>query len=347
MNYFTSADMGFSKEAIVHAAIPGDSVSRSKMSLLRDQLLLQPSVRKVSFSAYAPVGVGGWATDCWLHKSHGPKPDLIVQMKPADTAYFSLYQLQLLAGRVYQQSDTIREFVVNEKLLKALQLGTPQEAIGKNLLITGTMGPIVGVVKDFHTNSLREPLQPVVMTTIKLSYRMVNIKIAPGKAREVLAAMGAIWNKTYPDYVFEYNFIDDTVAAYYHQEKQLAQLYQVFAGIAVFISCLGLYGLISFMAVRRKKEIGIRKVLGAPAVNILLLLSREFTLLITLAFFIAAPVAWYWMHQWLQQYAFRIHLGMGFFLAAFLASVFIAWLTVGYTVVRAASANPVNSLHTE
>ena len=151
----------------------------------------------------------------------------------------------------------------------------------------------------------------------------------------------------YPDFVFEYSFIDQAVADYYKQENQLSQLYKIFSGIAIFISCLGLYGLISFMAVRRNREIGIRKVLGATPGNIVFLLSREFTLLITIAFLIACPFAWYFMVKWLQQYSFRIDLGAGFFILTILASLIIAWLTVGYSAIRAATANPVKSLRTE
>ena len=156
-----------------------------------------------------------------------------------------------------------------------------------------------------------------------------------------------MWNKDFPNYVFEYNFLDQSIADYYKQENQLSQLYKIFAGIAIFISCLGLYGLVSFMAVRRKKEIGIRKVLGAPVGSIVFMLSKEFTILITVAFLIASPIAWYFMHQWLQQYTYRIMIGFGFFAATIISSIFIAWLTVGYTAVKAATANPVKSLRTE
>jgi putative ABC transport system permease protein len=155
------------------------------------------------------------------------------------------------------------------------------------------------------------------------------------------------WNKYFPDYVFEYGFLDQSIANYYKQENQLSVLYKLFSCIAISISCLGLYGLISFMAVQRKKEIGIRKVLGAPVRDIVILLSKEFTLLITIAFLIAAPIAWYFMHQWIQQYTYRIMIGVWFFAATILCSLLIAWLTVGYTAIKAAMANPAKSLRTE
>ena len=163
----------------------------------------------------------------------------------------------------------------------------------------------------------------------------------------VIAEMQNIWNKYYPDYVFEYNFLDQSIARYYQQENQLSVLYKIFSAIAIFISCLGLYGLISFMAVQRKKEIGIRKVLGAPVRDIVFMLSKEFTMLIVIAFLIASPVAWYYMHQWLQHYTYRITIGVWFFVITIIGSLFIAWLTVGYTAIKAALTNPVKSLRTE
>jgi putative ABC transport system permease protein len=347
MNYFRNADLGFNKTAIINVRFPDDSLSRSKTEDLRNQLIREPGIEKISFSAGIPTGGGDWYTDLQLANNHTQKPDMVVGMKIADTAYFGIYQFQLAAGRIYFPSDTAGEFMVNETLLKSLSLGSPKDAIGKNIKVMGRTLPIVGVVRDFHVNSLRDPIGPIVMTTLKEAYSTVNIKLQPDKTKETIAAVEALWNKTYPDFVFEYHFIDQTVADYYKQENQLSQLYTIFSGIAIFISCLGLYGLIAFMVVRKNKEIGIRKVLGASVGKIVLLLSHEFTILILLAFLIASPIAWYFMHQWLQQYSFRIELGLGFFVLTILLSLLITWLTIGYTAIRAAVANPVESLRTE
>jgi ABC-type antimicrobial peptide transport system permease subunit len=159
--------------------------------------------------------------------------------------------------------------------------------------------------------------------------------------------MQSVWDKNYPDYLFEYNFLDQSIANYYKQENQLAQLYRIFAGIAIFISCLGLYGLISFMSIQRKKEIGIRKVLGAPVGSIVIMLLKELTILISIAFLIAAPIAWYFMNEWLQEYTYRITISLWFFATTIISSLIIAWLTVGQTAIRAAIANPVKSLRSE
>jgi putative ABC transport system permease protein len=347
MDYFRNADMGFNKDAIINAGFPGDSLSRTKVDLLQNELNKIPGIEHISFSTFTPSGGGGWYTDLRIPDNHSINPDMIVSMKPADTGFFRLYNLPLMAGRIYFPSDTMHEFVVNETVIKNLGIKNPQKAIGKMINVNGKTFPIVGVVKDFHVNSLRDPIGPVVITTIKDGYGLANIKINMSHAKPILAAMENTWNKYFPDYVFEYSFIDQSIADYYKQENQLSQLYKIFSGIAIFISCLGLYGLISFMAIQRKKEIGIRKVLGAPVKDIVIMLSREFTILITIAFLIASPIAWYFMHQWLQQYTYRIMIGVWFFAATILCSLCIAWLTVGYTAIKAALANPVKSLRSE
>ena len=347
MDYFRNADLGFNKQAVIRSGIPGDSISRTRFETLKNELSKVPGVEKISFSMAAPSGEGGWYTDLSRTENKSKTPDMVVSMKPADTGFFSLYNLQLVAGRVYFSSDTMGEVVVNETVIKKLGIQNPQNAIGKLIKVAGKICPIAGVVKDYHDNSLRDPINPVAMMTMKDSYGVVNVKVNLAKTKTVIAAMEKLWNKSFQDYVFEYSFLDQSIANYYNQENQLSQLYKIFSGIAIFISCLGLYGLISFMAVQRRKEIGIRKVLGAPVKNIVFMLSKEFTILIIVAFAIATPIAWYFMHQWLQQYTYRITMGFWFFAATILCSLIIAWLTVGYTALKAAMANPVKSLRTE
>ena len=348
MDYFQKADMGFDKKAVINAGFPGDSLSRTKVDFFRNELNKIHGIQDVSLSAFAPSAGGGWWTDLrTLNNLKGPTPDEIVGMKPADTSYFRVYNLPLVAGRIYFPSDTMREFVVNETVIKKLGIQNPQAAIGKLVNVNGATFPIVGVVKDFHVASLRDPIEPVVLTTMKQQYQLANIKINLSETKPVIASMQKLWNKYFPDYIFEYSFLDQSIADYYKQEQQLSTLYKIFSGIAILISCLGLYGLISFMAVQRRKEIGIRKVLGAPVRDIVIMLSKEFTILITIAFLIASPIAWYFMHQWLQQYTYRIIIGAGFFIATIICSLIIAWVTVGYTAIKAAIANPVKSLRTE
>src|SRR6185369_3080465 len=270
-------------------------------------------------------------------------------LKWADADYFKTFNLQFVAGRPYYPSDTVREFVVNETLLRKLGINKPQDAIGKeiNFWDGRKAANIVGVIRDFNSYSLREPMAPVVLSTWKDVYQTINIKIKPGTEKAVLPFIEKLWSENFPDYVYDYKFLDDTIASFYKQENQLSILYKIFAAIAIFISCLGLYGLVSFMAVQRTKEVGIRKVLGASARHIVYLMSKEFTLLIIIAFAISAPVAYYIMHKWLQNYTYRIPLSASIFLLAIVGSIIIAWITVGQRAIKSALANPVKSLRTE
>jgi len=348
MNYFTSADMGFNKDAIINIAYPGDSLSRSRTGVLAAELKKQPGIEALSFSFASPADNYGWGSDFKYNNSPKSTP-FGASLKWADTGYFRMYNLQFVAGRAYLPSDTVKEFVVNEKLLAQLGVHNPADAINKKIdLWDGNKtGLIVGVIKDFHASSLRNPIGPVLMSTWNDVYGTVNLKVSHAKFKQTLPVIEQLWNKTFPDFVFQYDFLDQKIANFYRQERQLSELYKIFAGIAIFISCLGLYGLLSFMAVQRNKEIGIRKVLGASVGNIVFLLSKEFTLLILIAFVIASPIAYYFMYNWLQNYTFRIPLGIGVFVLAIVASIAIAWITVGYRAIKAAMANPVKSLRTE
>ncbi|MGH2566008.1 MAG: ABC transporter permease, partial [Ginsengibacter sp.] len=249
----------------------------------------------------------------------------------------------------YSNSDTVHDFVVNEALLRKLGITDPQKAIGKQIDFWdgNKVANIIGVIKDFNSYSLRDPISPVVLSTWKQVYRTINIKIKPGSEKKVLPYIEKIWTTTYPDYVYDYKFLDQKIANFYKQEDQLAQLYKIFAGIAIFISCIGLYGLVSFMAAQRTKEMGIRKVLGASARNIIYLLSKEFTLLIIIAFVISAPVSYFIMGKWLQNYSYRIPLGASVFILAIAGSIIIAWITVAHRAIKTAVTNPVKSLRTE
>ena len=348
MNYFRNASLGFDKAAIINVDLPGDSISKTKFNYIRNRLLSNTNILDVSFSFGSPSSESNWNSD--FKFDHSQKTtNFAANLKWADPGYFKTFNLKFVAGRSYYPSDTVREFVVNETLLKKLGIRDPKNALGKqiNFWDGGKVANIVGVVRDFNSYSLREPMAPVLLSTWKDVYQTVNIKVKPGTEKAVLPYVEKLYNDNFQDFVYNYKFLDETIANFYKQENQLSMLYKIFAGIAIFISCLGLYGLVAFMAVQRTKEVGIRKVLGASARNIVYLLSKEFTLLIIIAFLISAPIAYYIMHKWLQNYSYRIELGVPIFLLAITGSIIIAWLTVGHRAIKAAVANPVKSLRTE
>ncbi len=348
MNYFRNASLGFDKDAILMVPIPQDSVSMTKMETFRNQLLQQPEIKNVSFSFTSPSSDGGWYSD-FKFDTAVKNSGFQASLKWSDPDYFKTYYLKLIAGRPYAPSDTAREFVVNERLLSKLGIKDPAAVIGRKIEFwDGQLkGNIVGVVKDYFTSSLRDELPPVVMSTFKAVYGIAGIKMNGQSIKETQARIEKLWNSMYPQYVYESKFLDETIANFYREENQLSILYKIFAGIAIFISCLGLYGLVSFMALQRTREVGIRKVLGATFAHIIYLFSKEFTVLIAITFLISVPIAWYFINEWLKNFAYRIDIEITVFVVTIITSLLIAWLTVGYRAVKAALANPVKSLRTE
>ncbi|MEO6316106.1 MAG: ABC transporter permease [Chitinophagaceae bacterium] len=348
MNYVRDADLGFNKEAVFVVPAYSDSALMARMKPMKETLLKNPDVISVSIANDVPSSDNNWATNFYFDNS-GKDIDFPSFLKYADEDYFKTFGLQFAAGRGFHASDTMRELVVNETMMQKLGITDPQKMIGKTIRMggNGTWLPIVGVVKDFKTNSLREDIKPLTISESQARYYTTGIKIRTTNIARTTAQIQKIWESTYPEYAYESHFMDDSINRFYRQEIQLSLLYKIFAGIAIFISCLGLYGLVSYMAVQKTKEVGIRKVLGASVSNIVVMFSKEFTLLITIAFVIAGPVAWYLMNSWLQNFVYRIHIGASVFFLAIVASLFIAWITVGYRAVKAALANPVKSLRSE
>jgi ABC-type antimicrobial peptide transport system permease subunit len=349
MNYFMNQPLGFDKDAIVNVPFRPDSTGSKLTDYLRQELLQVNGVQAVTFSSNTPVEDDN-NRFTKLKFDHSIKDeDFQAIVKFADNDYVQTYKLKLVAGRNLLPSGMTREFLVNESFVKSLGLKNPEEILNKEVSIWGDVikCPVVGVVKDFNDRSLRQRVAPLIIATNSTMYRQASIKLATTNISSTMQSVQKIWQKTFPDYVYEYRFLDDKIADFYKQENQLSQLYKIFAAIAIFLSCLGLYGLASFMAVQRIKEIGIRKVLGATASNIVYLFSKEFILLISIAFVIATPVAWFFMHQWLQNYPFRIELSWWIFLIGGLASVLIALITVCFQAIKAAIANPVKSLRSE
>jgi len=348
MNFVRNADLGFNKDAIYVLNGRADSVSISKQIAFKQDLLMIPGVQSVSFNSDVPSSDNNMGTNFAFN--NGKDQDFILFVKLADENYLKTFGLQLLAGRNYnyEKSDTVQEALVNQTLIKKLGIQNPADAVGKNIRLGGgSWIPIVGVIKDFKTNSLRETVKPILIAAVKKYQNRAAIKIHSTNIATTRAAIESAWNKFYPDYAIDATFLDESIAKFYQQEEQLSLLYKIFAGLAIFISCLGLYGLVSFMAVQRVKEVGVRKVLGASVANIVYLFSKEFTILITIAFIIAVPVAWYMMSNWLSNFAYRISIHADIFLLAVMISMVIAWITVGYKAVKAAIANPVKSLRTE
>jgi len=264
MDYFRNRPIGFDKDAIVNVSFPEDSIAKTRLDYLKNKLLAIDGIKSVSFSYASPADDGNWHSN--LRFDHAEKEtDWNTNLKWADADYLKTYVISLAAGRNLYPSDTAREYLVSETFVKRLGLTRVEEVLNKDIdMWEGQMkGPIVGVMKDFNALSLRQAMEPVLVTTIRDFYSKAGIKMETGKIPAILKKVETLWNEVYSDYVYEPKFLDTKIENFYAQENKLSHLYKIFAILAIFLSCLGLYGLVSFMAVQRVKEVGIRKVLGA------------------------------------------------------------------------------------
>jgi putative ABC transport system permease protein len=346
MNFIRNADLGFNKESVLIITINSDSASLLRHAALKNDLLARTDVKQVSFGYDAPSSDDSWINNFAFDKMEDR--DFGVNVKFGDENYINTYGIEIIAGKGYDAGDTARGYLVNQTFLARVGIREPQDAIGKMLKLGGSRPkPVIGVVKDFKLHSLKQIIPPIVLSPRKAFYNTIGVKLSGNNLLRSREEIQQIWNRNFPEYVYDASFLDDTINDFYRQEQRRSLMYNVYALLAIFISCLGLYGLGSFMVVQKTKEVGIRKVLGASVRSIMYLFSKEFTILITLAFVLAAPAAWYLMHTWLQDFKYRIRIGAGVFIAAVLLSVGIAWLTVGYKALKAALANPVKSLRAE
>ncbi len=345
MNYVSQLDLGFVKEGVYTFGM--DTEYRARYATFRNELQRLPDVQAVSFSSDQPSSDNNWESN-FAFTNLSKDEDFGVSMKMADGDYFKTYGITFLAGGPYAVSDTNTKFVVNETLLKKLGIKNPESVIGKKLRMGGwESAPIVGVVRDFHTNSAREAIKPMLVTAVDKFFWNGSVRIQSRNLPRAIAQLQAVYGKVFPEVAFSGKFYDESIQNYYKAEQQMGLLYQLFAGLTIFIACLGLFGLSAFTAQARTKEIGVRKVLGASVLSITALLSRDFLKLVLIAIVIASPVAWYLMRAWLQSFQYKIDIQWWVFALAGLLAVGIALLTVSFQSVKAALVNPVKSLRSE
>jgi putative ABC transport system permease protein len=358
VDYLRTKNLGFDKDHVVVVEI---SNPKKTTTVLSNELAAVPSIAGVSYSTSTPSSDGHWGTPMSRTGRNNPdrKPMTLIL---ADENYNDLYKLKLLAGRTLQAADTnavaravpddkqVMAAVVNEQLVRDLGFESNEAALGQRIYIGMNSGnvDIVGVVANFNQGPLSGKINPVLMTVAPDNYEMAGIKIEKGSnVPEALAAIESAWKKTYPEGVFAYKFLDEQIDAYYKAEERLFNLFKIFAGVAMLISCLGLFALAAFTAQNRVKEIGIRKVLGATVSSILVLVSKDFLKLVVLALIVATPLAWYGIDQWLNNYAFHIAIsGWSFGLAGLIAIVVTA-VTIGTQALKSAMTNPAESLKSE
>lgn len=343
MNFFENQDLGFNKDAVVSFYIP----DHAKMDVLYHQLVSNPGVEQVTLSNGAPSYNNNF--NGFTAPKFGIIKDDVTEVKFIDENYIDMFGLKMLAGQKVEKKgpkDTLQNIIVNETLIHKLGITDPEKAIGQQINWNGP-ATITGVIRDFQSESKHKLRRACILIYNNNRFFMASVKLRSGSITKTMDQIGKSWSALFPDNLFEYKFLDDHIASFYKQEQKEYTAFKMFSAIAIIIGCLGLYGLVMFAAAQRTKEVGIRKVLGAPIINIIGLFSKEFVILIVIAFIIAAPVGYWMMHNWLSNYAYHISIGPGIFLVAIAASFGIAAITIAYQTIKAARVNPVKSLRSE
>lgn len=349
ISYALHKDLGFKKEAILYFHTNYYS-KLEKRAVLMAKLKTIPGIDRISLSTDPPTSNGMWGTRI-TYKDGKKEIKTEVQVKKADSNYLRLFGMKLIAGTDNIQSDTVNSILINETCAHVLGFTDARQALGK-IVDWDHRVRIAGVLEDFHQRSLHEPIKPILVSNGVGDVRTFNIALQSQSANATawsvtIAKIERAFSSVYPDDEFDYHFVDDTVARFYTAEKNVARLLYWCTGLAVFISCLGLLGLVIYITNQRTKEIGIRKVIGASVFAIVFLLSRDFIKLIGVAILIALPIAWWGSHKWLENFAYRATLSWWIFAAGGSALLLVALGVLCLRAFRAAVANPVDSLRSE
>lgn len=346
MKYVEQSDLGFKKDNVLVINLPDPSPTA--LTAFKNGLLQYPEIQSVS-AAYRPPSASVMNGGSFKFDNRAQWEVFPIRERLGDADYLKTYGLELVAGRNVLASDTIREYVVNEALLKKLKIKHPNDILGHNIetYLSPVAAPVVGVVKDFHLRSLREQIEPCVISTQTARYRKVGVRVAAASPSKTLDHVRQTWQKIYPNEVFSYEYLDEQLAKFYETEQLTVRLASVFSVVAILIGCLGLYGLVLLVVARRTKEIGVRKVLGASVASIVRLLSIDFLKPILVAIVLATPAAWYLMNQWLADFAYRIEMDWLIPTLAALLTVVIAFFTLSFRSAKAALSDPVEALKVE
>jgi len=356
VNYLHKKDLGFNKDQIMFFPMRGNNMTKN-VDAFKNELAQAPGVSSVSIGYGFPGDAV--AGDEIIVSRNGKQVSLSATQLTIDYDYIKTLGLQIIAGRDFSKAmgtDKDHAWIINETAVKQLGFGSPQKALGQTLSWhpwdasnpdSLKTGQVIGVVKDFNYKSLYDKVETAVLQIFPGAAWKVAVKINTANAGNTITYIKNVWNKFTPGYPIEYKFLDENFGQMYNAEDKLKSLLWIFTSIAIFVGCLGLFGLASYTAERRKKEIGIRKTLGASTQGVVFLLSKDFFKLVVISLLIASPVAWYFMNKWLQDFAYRVNISWWVFAMAAAAVLSIALITVSLQAIKAAIANPVKSLRTE
>lgn len=350
MHYLQNANLGFDRENIV--LIPADSAIRENWQEVKQALLSSPDILAATVSKRAPSGrlldAPGFRTE--VNGEVVTSPSMPHNRVGHD--FFKTYGMEIVAGRDFSieyPTDVDEAFIINETAVRLLGWKSPEDALGAPMstFAPNLRGRIIGVVADFNYESMHHEIIPMITYVRIAAANTVSLRIASGKIQKFMPHIQEVWDRFNPGYPVSYTFLDDRLNELYRNEARMMQMFSYFSILAILIACLGLFGLASFTAEQRTKEIGVRKVLGASLLNIVVLLSREFIKWVLVANIIAWPVAYFAMNKWLQNFAYKVHIGWIVFVLTAVLTFVIALLTVSYQSVKAAMADPVYALRYE
>ncbi len=346
MDYFINKDLGFDKENMLHIA--SYEPDEKQIKQIEQGLNSLSEITSFSISSGTPISDGYNTT--FTIVGDDSKEVIETNNKFIDHRFIEHFKLELVAGRNFR-SDEIDEringFIVNETFAKHLVTGNPKDAIGKMVNCYGIKAPVIGILKDYHNRQLNKKINPLIMFPFQSHFNSVDVKISNENIQAALPKLTKLWREVFPKRVFTYETLEEYIKEKYIIERIMFKSIRLFTLIAIIIGCLGLYALVSFMALQKTKEIGIRKVLGASYMQLLNIFTKSFTILMLIAFVIAAPLAYQVMNLWLSNYPYRIDLGWEVFALGFLATLLLTAFTVGYISLKSARANPADTLQYE
>lgn len=354
MDFIKNKNLGYEKQALLTVRVHGDQSIKDGIEAFRNDVTTGSNLIKgMTFANGLPIG-GTGNSGASTVDNNGKQIRSSTFRFRVDYDYAPVLGLQFLAGRNFSRdfpadapTDTTQNYILNEAAVRAYGWQTPEMAIGKPFRMAGRSGQVVGIVRDFHFNSLKKQVEPLAMHLTKAQFSVIVLRIEMSRVSEAIAEVKSKWEKHFPKALFDYAFLDEKLDVQYRSELRFGALFGAFSLFSVFIACLGLFGLATYTAERRTKEIGVRKVLGASVAGITGLLAKDFLKLVCVAILIASPLAYYFMNQWLSDFAYRIDVQWWMFAVAGFGAVLIAFLTVGFQSVKAALMNPVKSLRSE
>jgi len=345
LNYMRNMKLGYDKEFLIYKGMRGDV--QAKFDSVKNELLQNPNILGVTATSSVPTYGYTFSNSLWRWEGQDPDEETLMRAVFVDLDYFKTFGMEIVEGRSYSKefpTDATEAIMVNEEAVKAMGMESP---IGRRLSIGTNNFKIIGVVKNYHFRSLRQEIDPLILIYSPGQSRVLFARLRSENIPKTIGYMEDIWKEFAPGHPFNYRFLDDALNNLYRSEQRIGTILKYFSILAIFISCLGLFGLASFMSEQRTKEIGIRKVLGASVSNIALLLSREFTKWVLLANIIAWPVAYIAMYKWLQSYAYSTNIALWSFILSGAMALVIASVAVSYQSIKAAVANPADSLRYE